>query len=82
MLTGNVPYKGKSVEIMSQHLNGKMPLYEIDDKQMRKIFKKATEKIPSKRYQSAIEFINAIDKMDEDIPWNKRLCSFFQLSLD
>ena len=77
MLTGHIPYKGQDIEIMSKHLNGKMPLYEIEDKQMRKIIKKATEKDPAKRFQSALEFIHAIDKMDEDIPWYKKLCSFF-----
>lgn len=76
ILTGHIPYKGQDLEIMSKHLNGKMPLYEIDDKQMRKMIKKATEKDPAKRFQSALEFIHAIDKMDEDIPWYKKLCSF------
>ena len=77
LLTGYIPHKGHNVEIMSQHLNEKIPLYEIENKQMRKIVKKATKKDPSKRFQSAIEFINAIDNMDEDIPWYKKLCSFF-----
>lgn len=77
LLTGHIPYKGNDVEIMSQHLNGKMPLHEIEEKQMRKIIKKATEKDPHKRFQSAIEFINAIDKIDEDVVWYKKLYSFF-----
>jgi serine/threonine-protein kinase len=77
MLTGHTPYKGQFHEIMSQQLKGKMPLNEIEDKQFRKIIKKATEKDPAKRFQSAIEFINAIDKMDENVVWYKKLYSFF-----
>jgi len=73
--------------ILYNILTGKLPepfsmirndyLNEIGDKQMRKIIKKATEKDPAKRFQSAFEFIHAIDKMDEDIPWYKKICSFF-----
>ena len=77
MLTGHTPYKGQFHEIMSQQLKGKMPLNEIEDKQFRKIIKKATEKDPANRFQSAIEFINAIDKMDENVVWYKKLYSFF-----
>lgn len=68
IITGNLP---------PITINGETPLNEIEDKQIRKIIKKATEKDPSKRYQSAIEFINAIDIMDEDVVWYKRLYSFF-----
>ena len=77
LLRGHIPYKGHKSEIMSQHLTGKMPLYEIKDKRLRKIVKKATEKDPSKRFQTAIEFINAIDKIDEEVVWYKKLYSFF-----
>ena len=77
MLTGHTPYKGQVYDIMFQQLKDKMPLNEIEDKQLREIIKKATEKDPSKRFRSAIEFINAIDIMDEDVVWYKRLYSFF-----
>lgn len=77
LLTGHIPYKGHYMEIISQHLNGKIPLCEIEDKQLRKIVKKATEKNPSKRYQSAYDFIHAIDKMDEDVVWYKKIWPFF-----
>lgn len=77
MLTGHTPYKGKDLEIMFQQLTEKMLLNLIEDKQIRKISKKATEKDPAKRFQSSIEFLNAIDKMDEGVPWYKNFNSFF-----
>ncbi len=70
MLTGYVSYKGQDMEIMSQHLNGKIPLCEIEDKQLRRIVKKATEKDRTKRYQSALEFLYEIDNsMKVRNPW-------------
>lgn len=73
ILAGHLPYSVEELSIMHQ----KVPLHEIKDEQFRRIIKKAIEKDIAKRFQSAIEFIHAIDKMDEDIPWYKKLCSFF-----
>jgi len=66
--------------IIAGHLppqNREIPLSEIKNNQLRKIIKKATEKAPSKRFQSALEFMNTINEMDEIIPWYKKLDSFF-----
>lgn len=61
MLTGHLPFQGSTYDIMHQQLYGKMPLSEMKDKYLRKLIKKATEKDPNKRFQSAIEFIIALE---------------------
>lgn len=78
ILTGHTPYQGLPYDIMYQHLHTKMPLYEIEDKQFRRIIKKATEKNPAKRFQSASEFLKVLeDDTNVYIPWYKKLFCFF-----
>ena len=74
ILTGHLPYSFVNFGISDQ----KMPLSEIKDKQFRRIIKKATEKIPTKRFQSAFEFIHAIDNTSK-VKWlYYTLCDFFR----
>lgn len=81
LLTGHCPYRGQNTEVLYQHINGKMPLHEIKDKQLRKIIKKATEKNPVKRYQSAKEFVKVLEDYENvHISWHKKVYSFFSIS--
>lgn len=78
LITGHLPFNGNSDIMMS--LNRDVPLHEIEDEQLRRIIKKAIEKNPAKRFQSAMEFINALDKsINIRIPWYKRIVGLFQI---
>lgn len=58
--------------------NKEMPLHEIKDKPLRRIVKKATEKNPTKRYQSAREFIVALSNIENvHIPWYRKIFRYF-----
>ena len=81
LLTGHCPYRGQNTEVLYQHVNGKIPLHEIKDKPLRRIVKKATEKNPVKRYQSAKEFVVVLEDYENvHISWHKKVYSFFSIS--
>ena len=63
LVTGNLPFEGASHEILEMQQHKKMPLQLIEDKALRKIIGKATEKEQSKRYQSAAEFRVAVEQL-------------------
>ncbi len=62
LVTGHLPFDGAFQEVYEKHLHEKLPLKEVEDKTVRKIIEKATEKDQGKRYQSASEFRVDIDK--------------------
>jgi len=56
----------------------KLLLDEIRDRHLRNIIKKATEINSAKRYQSARDFLFALNNVErEQIPWYKKTYSFF-----
>ena len=61
MLTGHLPFEGTFQEVYEKQLHEKLPLKDVEDKTVRKIIEKATEKDQKKRYQSASEFRVDID---------------------
>ena len=63
LLTGNLPFEGATHEVLEMQQHKKMPLQQIEDKTLRKIIGKATEKEQSKRYQSAAEFRVAVEQL-------------------
>ena len=63
LMTGNLPFEGATHEILEMQQHKKMPLQLIEDKALRKIIGKATEKEQSKRYQSAAEFRVAVEQL-------------------
>lgn len=63
LVTGNLPFEGATHEILEMQQHKKMPLQLIEDKALRKIIGKATEKEQSKRYQSAAEFRVAVEQL-------------------
>lgn len=76
-ITGHVPFKGPHHEVLEKQKNSKLPLKEIKNKRLRDIVRKATEKIQSKRYQNAAEFLTALSKkgktdIDEYIDFTDR----------
>lgn len=61
---GHVPLQDlPDVDVMQMHLKGKLPYKEIDNSDLQKIVRKATEIKQSKRYVSAAEFIVAIERL-------------------
>jgi serine/threonine protein kinase len=84
LLTGDVPFKGESgISVMGKHVNARMPelnltlkgsTYKTDissDKLMKKlemIIKKACAKKREKRFQTAKEFADTLDKLLEENP--------------
>lgn len=71
LITGHLPFH--SNDDMEFSLNQDVSLHEIEDKRLRRIIKKATEKNPAKRFQSAKEFINELDEsVNIRIPWYKK----------
>ena len=60
--TGHLPFRGAFQEVYEKQMKEKLPLNEVDDKTVRKIIEKATEKDQKKRYQTAAEFRVDIDK--------------------
>ena len=62
LITGHLPFDGSFQEVYEKQLQAKMPLKEVEDKTVRKIMERATEKDQKKRYQSASEFRVDIDK--------------------
>lgn len=62
LIVGELPFSGSLPEIMSMQLTKPIPLNKINNKKIRKIISKATQKQRSKRYQSAANFIVALEK--------------------
>ena len=56
MIMGGFPATGSDQEVMDAHLKGKLDFSGIQNKRLRKILEKATQKDPFKRYSSAAEF--------------------------
>lgn len=63
LCTGYLPFSGASNEVLAAHMRQPLPVKEIDIKPYRRIVSKATEKIQSKRYQSANEMKTDIESL-------------------
>lgn len=73
LVTGHLPFEGPHHEVVMKQIHEKLPLKDVQDKKVRKIIEKATEKDQKKRYQSASEFRVDIDRWmasgNEDDKW-------------
>lgn len=61
LITGHLPFDGPSNMVLNSHLHKELPLNQIQNKHLRKVLKRATEKDPTRRYQSAAEFRADLD---------------------
>lgn len=68
MLMGYFPASGTDQEIMKAHMVGSLDFSGISNKKLRKIVEKATDKDQGKRYQSAQEFLVAINTVKIEGP--------------
>ena len=63
LVVGTVPFEGEMAEVLEMQLSKSIPLHNIEQKQLKQVIKKATQKKKTLRYQSAAEFRVAIDKL-------------------
>lgn len=68
LMTGHIPFEGAFQEVYEKQMHEKLPLSEVEDKTVRKIIEKATEKDQRKRYQSAAEFRVDLDRWIAESP--------------
>ena len=68
LMTGHLPFEGTFQEVYEKQMHEKLPLGEVEDKTVRKIIEKATEKDQRKRYQSAAEFRVDLDRWISEAP--------------
>lgn len=70
-VTGTLPFTGEMYEVIEQHRTRKIPVENIDDKSIRKIITKATEKKQKDRYQSAAQFRAELEHISLEHETNK-----------
>ena len=63
IILGKLPFQGSMNEVLDKQITSKMPVKNIQNKQIRELVKKATEKKQEDRYQTAAEFRVAIDSI-------------------
>lgn len=56
LCSGHLPFSGTDQDILSANLRSSLPMKDIKGYDFRRIIRKATEKMQSKRYASAAEF--------------------------
>lgn len=63
-IVGHVPFEGDRSDILQKQLHAPLPLKLIKHKGLRKVIETATNKMRSKRFQSAAEFRVALERLD------------------
>lgn len=69
LMTGHLPFRGTSYDMMESQLHKKIPFKGIHSYQIKNIIKKATEKKQSDRYSTSAQFRAAIDAIVYPEPW-------------
>lgn len=67
-LIGHPPFEGSQVEILEKQQKTAIPLDVVQQKEIRDIIAKATDKKQERRFQSAAEFLVAIEKAEYSDP--------------
>ena len=62
LCSGRLPFSGTDLEIQNAHLRNSLPLKYVQNKKMRTIIRKATDKKQAKRYQSVVELRADLDR--------------------
>jgi WD40 repeat protein/serine/threonine protein kinase len=75
MLTGQTPFRGKSIEVKHQHQHGPLPLEQLNGlPQPIVVFLEVLlEKDPARRFQNAVELLGVIPLVTEAIETGRRL---------
>lgn len=66
LATGHKPFTGPTNEVLQKQQYERLPLDEISNPTLCAIIDKATDKIQSRRYQSAAEFRVDVDRMERE----------------
>ncbi len=64
LVTGHLPFEGATLDVLEMQLHQKVPLHEIDSKDIRKVIAKAMAKKQSERYATASEFRVAVEQLE------------------
>lgn len=62
LCSGRLPFSGTDLEIQNAHLRNSLPIKDVQNRKMRTIIRKATDKKQSKRYQSVVELRADLDR--------------------
>lgn len=68
LLTGHRPFSGTPADLMSAHLNQPVPIPEHLTDPLKTIVLTALEKIPARRYPSAVEMLSALQNVELPSP--------------
>lgn len=63
-MTGKVPFEGTRFDVLDKQVKEKIPLTDIQDKEIKRIITKATEKKQDLRYQTAAEMRVDLESLD------------------
>lgn len=63
-ITGNVPFEGTRFDVLDKQVKEKLPLKDIQNKELKRIITKATEKRQELRYQTAAEMRVDLESLD------------------
>jgi serine/threonine protein kinase len=80
LLTGKPPFDGTNeYSIMEMQVKNTIPAHQAITPKIYSVLKKATAKQQNQRYQSALEFKQALlQAIEEEKPWWKKLISIFE----
>lgn len=65
LFTGNVPFLGDNSAIAKQHISSRIPIENIEDKEIREIIAKATEKKQEDRYQRVEDILDCLKVQEQ-----------------
>lgn len=63
-ITGNVPFEGTRFDVLDKQVKEKLPIKNVENKEMKRIITKATEKRQDLRYQTAAEMRVDLESLD------------------
>lgn len=73
LYTGHLPFNGTDQDILSSNLRKQLPLKEIERSDLKKIIRKATQKVQSKRYASVTEMRVDVERLSmKNVSNNKK----------
>lgn len=68
LAVGRLPFNGTNQDVLAAHVSRKMPVKDIQNKDLRRIVEKATQKKQEKRYATAAELIVDLERVSRTIP--------------
>lgn len=63
-ITGNVPFEGTRFDVLDKQVKEKIPIKNVQNKELKRIINKATEKRQELRYQTAAEMRVDLESLD------------------